>query len=437
MGGRGRQHGRENLHSGHWLQRSQTDSMHLSSLDNMRRCIDWYLPEGRLRVADLGSANVNGSYRDLLPAEVDYTGFDLEAGPGVDVVLQDPYHLPLEDRSIDLVLSGQMLEHCGQFWRVFNEIERVLTPGGLAFIIAPSAGPVHRYPVDCYRFYPDSYAAIAEWAGLRLVHTWTAEEGPWRDMVGVFQKGGQLNAVTAPPERYPALNANITPADTPFETTAGERPYLHVLKDIHTILKPRHYLEIGVRKGKSLALSSARSIAIDPEPAHENFADNVDFYRCTSDDFFFFHQDRLEGVKFDLAFIDGMHLAENVFRDFIYTERCMQRSGAIIVDDVLPNHAEQATRERRTRVWTGDVWRFGAMLEEQRPDLTLTWLDTAPSGLLLITNLSPGNKHLMNRYNPIARRLADTREASVPKAVLQRERAISPSFDNLQKILRA
>ena len=32
---------------------------------------------------------------------------------------------------------------------------RVLVPGGLACIIAPGAQGVHRFPVDCWRFYPD------------------------------------------------------------------------------------------------------------------------------------------------------------------------------------------------------------------------------------------------------------------------------------------
>jgi ubiquinone/menaquinone biosynthesis C-methylase UbiE len=81
-----------------------------------------------------------------------FTEVSQEAGQGVDIVLTDVYHLPFEDGSVDIVLSGQMLEHCGQFWRVFNEIFRVLKPDGLAFVIAPSSGPVHRYPVDCYRF---------------------------------------------------------------------------------------------------------------------------------------------------------------------------------------------------------------------------------------------------------------------------------------------
>jgi predicted O-methyltransferase YrrM len=411
--------------------------MHASSLENMRRCVDWYLPAGPLRVVDLGSANVNGSYKDLLPEAANYTGLDLEAGPGVDVVLDDPYHLPLEDSSVDLVLSGQMLEHCGHFWRVFDEIARVLKTEGLAFIIAPSAGPVHRYPVDCYRFYPDSYAAIADWAGLRLIHTWIAEEGPWKDIVGVFQKGGALQAVTGPPQRYAPLAANTPPDETRFEHVRGERPYLDVLKDIHRLLEPRRYLEIGVRRGKSLALSDAKTIAIDPDPARGDFAGNVDLYRCTSDDFFFFHADKLEGVKFDLAFIDGMHLVENVLRDFIQTERRMSKSGAIVIDDVLPNHPAQATRQRETRVWTGDVWRFAAILEEERPDLTLTWLDTAPSGLLLVTGLAPGNQRLMSRYNPIMRKLSERHGEEPHEDILGRRRAISPSAENLRKALGA
>ncbi len=63
---------------------------------------------------------------------------------------------------------------------------RVLRPDGLIFLIAPSAGPIHRYPVDCYRFYPDAFSALAKHAGGVLVESWLDERGPWRDLVGVF-----------------------------------------------------------------------------------------------------------------------------------------------------------------------------------------------------------------------------------------------------------
>ena len=41
---------------------------------------------------------------------------------------------------------------------------RVLKPAGLLYINAPSNGDYHRYPVDCWRFFPDSGVALQNWA---------------------------------------------------------------------------------------------------------------------------------------------------------------------------------------------------------------------------------------------------------------------------------
>jgi SAM-dependent methyltransferase len=142
--------------------------MHASSMENMARCYQRYVvgsaleQQRRVRVLDLGGSDVNGSYRDIFAhPRYAYTAADIAAGPGVHLVLQDPYRLPIEDGSVDIIISGQMLEHCEFFWLTFAEMVRVLAPGGFIFLIAPSAGPEHRYPVDCYRFYPDAYRALA------------------------------------------------------------------------------------------------------------------------------------------------------------------------------------------------------------------------------------------------------------------------------------
>lgn len=403
-------------------------------MENMLRCITWYLPTSPIKVVDLGSASVNGSYREILPDTAAYVGVDLAAGPGVDIVLIDPYHLPFPDGSIDLILSGQMLEHCGQFWRVFAEIERVLSPEGLAFMIAPSAGPVHRFPLDCYRFYPDSYAAIAEWSGLRLVQSWTDERGPWRDLVGVFQKGDSLKPRCEPPAAAsPGQFDFPIHRDPAAEITRGMRSYLSVLMELHDVLTPRGYLEIGVRKGASLALSSAPTVAIDPVPDLNNPASNVTLYRCTSDDFFFFHGDAVAPGSIDLAFIDGMHLAEYVYRDFLYVERIMSPNGVIVIDDVLPNHPVQALRKRQSRVWMGDVWRFAMLLLEKRPDLRLTWLDTSPGGLLVISCLSPNNRTLWDIYNPTLRKWSENADELPPSTILSRRDAVAPTSAALRK----
>lgn len=408
--------------------------MHPASMENMRRCVEWYLPKGPQHVIDLGSYNVNGSYKELLPTDATYTGFDLEAGPGVDVVLQDAYSIPVGDGSVDVVMSGQMLEHCAHFWRVFTEIARVLKPGGLAFINAPSAGPIHRYPVDCYRFYPDAYQALADWAGLRLVHCWMDRRGPWCDLVGVFQKGGDLQKLTAPPEAVRMPVEDTPHSDPAAEVTAGQRPYLEALADIHAEVAPKFYVEIGVRRGRSLQLCTCDMVGIDPNPDLIAQPERLSLYTCTSDDFFFFHADRVLDRPVDLAFIDGMHLVENVFKDFMNLEAAMSRTGVIVIDDVLPNHPVQAARERQSRVWCGDVWRFIPLLRRLRPDLRITLFDTAPSGLAVITRLNPRNPSLWGRYNPVMRQVLEEGE-DLPEAILTRAEALAPTPENIRHAL--
>ena len=85
--------------------------------------------------------------------------------------------------------------HIEFFWLTWLEMARILKPGGLIFLVAPSRGPEHRYPQDCWRFYPDGYRALASFGGLELVSANTDWEShadefsaPWGDTVGVFRQ---------------------------------------------------------------------------------------------------------------------------------------------------------------------------------------------------------------------------------------------------------
>ena len=62
-----------------------------------------------LAVAELGSLDINGSIRDFIP---DLTGFDIVAGPGVDVVIQPGAIPPEHQRRYGLVVSTSSFQFC-------------------------------------------------------------------------------------------------------------------------------------------------------------------------------------------------------------------------------------------------------------------------------------------------------------------------------------
>ncbi|HSV68820.1 MAG TPA: methyltransferase domain-containing protein [Methylibium sp.] len=416
--------------------------MHPSSLENMQWCVRRYaaarLQAGGagLTVLDVGGANVNGSYADLFRVPgLRYLGTDLAPGEGVDLVLEDPYRLPLADASIDYVISGQMLEHCEFFWLAFAEMVRVLKPDGYLFLIAPSAGPIHRYPVDCYRYYPDAYRALAKHAGCHLIDLRHDERGPWNDLVGVFAKTAQPKSRPHTASWAPAPHRPQWPADAEQEALKGARPYLEVLADLHEALQPAAYLEIGVRFGRSLRLARGPALGVDPAPELQvELPASTTLLRMGSDDFFDDEAERLKTLAPDFVFIDGMHLFEYALRDFMHVERVLGPGTVVVIDDVFPNHPAQALRARATRSWTGDVWRLLPALQANRPDLILCALDTAPTGLLIIAGLDGSQRGLWQRYNALTT-TAQRKPVDPPPKVLARRGALRPEGGAYREVL--
>lgn len=178
--------------------------MHLSSLQHVQRLVDRYLlNKNCVSILDIGSYDVNGSYKQFFARDGwRYVGVDLAPGPNVDIVLSSPYRLPVSSYSVDVIVSGQAFEHIEYFWLTWLEMARVLKPGGFIFLLAPSRGYEHRHPQDCWRFYPDSYRALANYAGMQLLEVSTDWEphpdpgsAPWGDTVGVFQQS-ELSRLT-------------------------------------------------------------------------------------------------------------------------------------------------------------------------------------------------------------------------------------------------
>ena len=205
--------------------------------------------------------------------------------------------------------------------------------------------------------------------------------------------------------------------------------YLRFLEQLHARLRPETYLEIGVASGKSLRLSACRSVGIDPGYAITVPVDgDVALYRTTSDEYFGRPEPLAPtgGRPFDLAFIDGLHLFEFAFRDFIHTERYCSARSVIVFDDVLPRSVEEAARERHTKAWTGDVYPMLAVLERYRPGLCVIPVNTQPTGLLLVLGLDPGSTTLPDHYDEIMAEYRHPDPQPVPEYLIDRISVMPP-----------
>ena len=153
-------------------------------------------PEESLNILGIGfydSTDTVYNYgRFLKEKNWDYQGMDIQEGPNVDILVSDIYNwVEIGDNSYDVVISGQAFEHMEFFWKSIKEIERILKPGGLCCIIAPSAGPVHKNPYDCFRFFDNGMRAIANYAGLQVLECYTNNDessSPWYDNVLIARK---------------------------------------------------------------------------------------------------------------------------------------------------------------------------------------------------------------------------------------------------------
>ncbi|MGH2968565.1 MAG: class I SAM-dependent methyltransferase [Solirubrobacteraceae bacterium] len=205
--------------------------------------------------------------------------------------------------------------------------------------------------------------------------------------------------------------------------------YLEFLKRLHAAVAPRAYLEIGLRHGDSLALADCPALGVDPGfNLKVELGENVKLLRETSDEYFGRAKPLkpLGGRRVDLAFIDGMHLAEFAMRDFIGVERLAHWTGVAVFDDILPRTIEEAARDRRTRAWTGDVYKVLGVLARHRPDLICLRVGTQPTGLLLVLGLDPESLVLSARYDVILQRAVVPDPQSVPADVLERRGVLDP-----------
>lgn len=115
------------------------------------------------------------------------------------------------------------------------------------------------------------------------------------------------------------------------------------------------YLEIGVQVPELNfdRIVCKNKIGVDPDPkAKATFV-------CTSDEFF--EQNKR---TYDLVFIDGLHTAEQVQKDFENALKALSPNGFIVLHDCNPKKEEHTLvpRPTKTGTWNGDVYKFASTL---------------------------------------------------------------------------
>lgn len=205
---------------------------------------------------------------------------------------------------------------------------------------------------------------------------------------------------------------------SPFRRATGQQ-YYRFLKGLHRDILVDWYLEVGSRTGQSLGPVRAKSIAVDPFFAADaniiGAKPRLHVFQSTSDDFFASDFLKKNGVQLSFSFLDGMHLCEYLLRDVIGAEANSHPGGVIALHDCCPFSEGMTTRDLSNLprgAWTGDVWKLIPILQKHRPDITITVLDCKPTGLVLLSNLTPKNRVLKTRYDKIVAEWAEIELAS-------------------------
>lgn len=134
------------------------------------------------------------------------------------------------------------------------------------------------------------------------------------------------------------------------------------------------YLEVGIQRGVAgKKVRATEKWGVDPAPLPEAQRYYTKVFSQTSDDFF---EELDRDEKFDVVFVDGLHHAEQVYRDIIHALEHLATGGTVLAHDCSPTTEKMQRREPQPGQWTGDCWKAIARLRSERADLQVRVANT-------------------------------------------------------------
>jgi hypothetical protein len=133
-----------------------------------------------------------------------------------------------------------------------------------------------------------------------------------------------------------------------------------------------NYLEIGVRVKADCFDQIQCEDKTSVDPGYENDYETYD-YKMESDVFF---QSLNSGQtkfdpnhKWDIIFIDGLHISYQVHRDVLNSLEHLAEGGTIVMHDCSPPNEDSAMETFNGGLWCGTVWKTFVWFRTHRPDL--------------------------------------------------------------------
>ena len=133
-----------------------------------------------------------------------------------------------------------------------------------------------------------------------------------------------------------------------------------------------NYLEIGCDKDQLFSkVKIQNKIGVDPF--------NGGNVRKTSDKFFLENNE-----KFDIVFIDGLHIYSQVKKDILNSVQCLKPNGIVLVHDCMPDSVGKQAVPRYKMQWNGDVWK--AIVDLRQKNNLEIYTCEIDQGIGIITN---------------------------------------------------
>jgi hypothetical protein len=147
-------------------------------------------------ILEIGSKRYGGfpmffDYRTLFPAATRYVGIDMEAGEGVDAVVDmttsiDSIREKVGTERFQTIICLSVMEHVGDIVTFSRNVEALLAPGGTLVLSVPFVWEIHAYPYDYWRFTPRAieflYPSIAFDPATSRLHTDTGRVASLSDV---------------------------------------------------------------------------------------------------------------------------------------------------------------------------------------------------------------------------------------------------------------